>query len=123
MIFWNTTNIRSFERGLMFRHGDFIRPLTPSKVRIPLWNLRRDKVEPGQDLLLYRDGVLIDRLAEGLHVFWKGTGKIKWKAVDRREQVADVAGQEIMTSDKVTLRVNLIVTYLVEDAVKATAAS
>ena len=59
------------------------------------------------------------RLGEGLHVFWKGTGKVKWKTVDRREQVADVAGQEIMTSDKVTLRVNLIVTFLVTDVIRA----
>jgi len=81
------------------------------------------QVEPNEDVLLYRDGVLVDRLGEGLHVFWKGTGKVRWKAVDRREQVADVAGQEIMTSDKVTLRVNLIVTYLVSDVIKATQSS
>ena len=74
-----------------------------------------------EDVLLYRDGVLIDRLGEGLHVFWKGTGKVRYKAIDRREQVADVAGQEIMTADKVTLRVNLIVSYLVSDVVKAVA--
>src|SRR3954468_20656777 len=76
-------------------------------------------VGDNEDVLLYRDGVLIDRLGPGLHVFWKGTGKITWKTVDRREQVADVAGQEIMTSDKVTLRVNLLVTYVVTDAVRA----
>jgi regulator of protease activity HflC (stomatin/prohibitin superfamily) len=76
-------------------------------------------VNDHEDVLLYRDGVLIDRLRAGLHVFWKGTGKIAWKAIDRREQVADVAGQEIMTSDKVTLRVNLVVGYVVEDALKA----
>src|SRR5207244_2528287 len=81
------------------------------------------QVEPNEDVLRYRDGVLIDRLGEGLHVFFKGTGKVRWKAVDRREQVADVAGQEIMTSDKVTLRVNLIVTYVVADVVRATQAS
>ncbi len=81
------------------------------------------QVEASEDVLLYRDGVLIDRLSEGLHVFWKGTGKVRWKTIDRREQVADVAGQEIMTSDKVSLRVNLIVTYLVSDAVRATQAS
>ena len=75
-----------------------------------------------EDVLLYRDGVLIDTLAKGLHVFWKGTGKVTWKAIDRREQTADVAGQEIMTSDKVTLRVNLLVTYQVADAVKAVTA-
>ncbi len=76
-------------------------------------------VSAEEDVLLYRDGILVDRLAGGLHVFWKGTGKVTWKTIDRREQVADVAGQEIMTSDKVTLRVNLLVTWVVTDAVKA----
>jgi regulator of protease activity HflC (stomatin/prohibitin superfamily) len=76
-------------------------------------------VGDNEDVLLYRDGVLIDRLGPGLHVFWKGTGKITWKSIDRREQVADVAGQEIMTADKVTLRVNLLVTYVVTDALRA----
>ena len=80
-------------------------------------------VESTADVLLYRDGVLLDTLAPGLHVFWKGTGKVTWKAVDRREQVADVAGQEIITADKVSLRVNLVVTWLVADPVRAVSAS
>jgi regulator of protease activity HflC (stomatin/prohibitin superfamily) len=77
------------------------------------------QVEAGAVALLYRDGVLIDRLGEGLHVFWKGTGKVACKVVDLREQVADVAGQEIMTADKVSLRVNLMVTHQVSDPVRA----
>ncbi|HUO07338.1 MAG TPA: slipin family protein [Phycisphaerae bacterium] len=70
-------------------------------------------------VLMYRDGVLMEQLREGLHVFWKGTGKLAFKSVDLREQVADVAGQEIMTADKVTLRVNLVVTFQVADPVLA----
>lgn len=71
-------------------------------------------------VLLYQDGKLIDTLRQGIHVFWKNaTGKISWKAIDLREQVADVAGQEIITSDKVTLRVNLVVTYAVTDPIRA----
>jgi regulator of protease activity HflC (stomatin/prohibitin superfamily) len=73
--------------------------------------------------LLYRDGVLADTLGPGLHVFWKGAGRIHWNAVDLREQTADVAGQEIITSDKVTLRLNLVVTWQVADPVRAVAAS
>jgi regulator of protease activity HflC (stomatin/prohibitin superfamily) len=80
-------------------------------------------VPNNEDVLLYRDGVLVSALGPGLHVFWKGTGKTAWKAVDRREQVADVAGQEIITADKVTLRVNLVVTWQVADPVKAVTAS
>jgi hypothetical protein len=80
-------------------------------------------VEADSEALLYRDGVLIDRLGPGLHVFWKGTGKTRFLTVDRREQVADVAGQEIITADKVSLRVNLLVTWQVADAVRAVSAS
>ncbi len=70
--------------------------------------------------LLFRDGVLIEQLGQGLHVFWKGTGNVKPKTVDLREQVADVAGQEIITADKVTLRVNLVVTWMIADPILAT---
>jgi regulator of protease activity HflC (stomatin/prohibitin superfamily) len=80
------------------------------------------EVEAHEDVLLYRDGVLVEKLPQGRHVFWKGTGVLQFKTVDRREQVADVAGQEIITSDKVTLRVNLLVTYAVADPVKAVTA-
>lgn len=73
--------------------------------------------------LLFHDGVLIEQLREGLHVFWRGVGNIKWKALDLREQVADVAGQEIITADKVSLRVNLVVTWTIDDPVRATRTS
>ena len=43
-----------------------------------------------------------------------------WKEVDLRERVADVAGQEIMTADKVTLRLNLVVAWRITDPVAAT---
>jgi regulator of protease activity HflC (stomatin/prohibitin superfamily) len=76
-------------------------------------------VDEHEDVLLFKDGRLIETLGRGRHVFWKNVGKVTWKAVDRREQTADVAGQEIMTADKVTLRVNLLVVYQVSDAVKA----
>lgn len=80
-------------------------------------------VDATADALLYRDGVLLDTLAPGLHVFWKGTGKVTWRVVDRREQVADVAGQEIITADKVSVRANLVVTWQVADPVRAVTAS
>jgi regulator of protease activity HflC (stomatin/prohibitin superfamily) len=77
------------------------------------------RVEDAERLLVFRDGGLVEQVGAGLHVFWKQAGRVTWKAIDLREQVADVAGQEIMTADKVTLRVNLVVTYQVVDPVKA----
>jgi regulator of protease activity HflC (stomatin/prohibitin superfamily) len=77
------------------------------------------KIEDHAEGLVFLDGKLVERLPTGLHVFWKGKGQIVCKSIDRREQIADVAGQEIMTRDKVTLRVNLVVAFGVTDAVKA----
>jgi regulator of protease activity HflC (stomatin/prohibitin superfamily) len=77
------------------------------------------RVPTHERAMLFRDGELVGPLDAGLHIFWKDAGKITCKSVDLREQVADVAGQEIMTADKVTLRVNLVVTYQVTDPMAA----
>lgn len=75
-------------------------------------------VEDGHAGLYFKDGEFAGRLGPGTHVFWKGAAKVKLYHVDLREAVADVAGQEIMTADKVTLRLNAVVTYRVTDPVK-----
>lgn len=77
-------------------------------------------VDPNFEVLLLVNGVLRERLAPGRHVFWKAAGNLRVVSVDKREHTLDVARQEIMTSDKVTLRVNLAVTYQVADALEAT---
>jgi regulator of protease activity HflC (stomatin/prohibitin superfamily) len=77
-------------------------------------------VESHERLLVRRGGELIETLGAGRHAFWNRANVITWKAVDLREQVSDVAGQEIMTADKVTLRLNLVVAWKVADPVQAT---
>lgn len=72
-----------------------------------------------QEVLVFRDGRLADRVVGERYVYWARAGSISTVVVDRREQVLDVAGQEIMTQDKVTLRVHLVVTYRVTDAARA----
>ncbi|MCE9636695.1 MAG: slipin family protein [Planctomycetes bacterium] len=76
-------------------------------------------VPADHELLVFRDGRLIDRVVGERYVHWTRAGRVTTAVVDRREQVLDVAGQEIMTQDKVTLRVHLIVSYRVTDAVRA----
>jgi regulator of protease activity HflC (stomatin/prohibitin superfamily) len=76
-------------------------------------------IEAGRMGLLYRDGRIEVTLGAGTHAFWKGMGRVRLQIVDLREQVADVAGQEIMTADKVTLRLNAVVTYRVTDVATA----
>jgi len=77
------------------------------------------RVEAHERTLVFRDGDLVDQLGPGHYVFWRGGPAVTWKAVDLREQVADIQGQEILTADKVTLRLNLVVTHRVADPVRA----
>lgn len=69
--------------------------------------------------LLIVDGKLLRTLSSGLYVFWTFNRSIKVELVDTRVQSMEVSGQEILTSDKVTLRVNLSAAYQVCDPVKA----
>ena len=69
--------------------------------------------------LVFQDGRHVATLPPGVHAFWKGEALVRVLPVDLREQAADVSGQEIMTADKVTLRLNALVTYRVIDPVKA----
>lgn len=68
-------------------------------------------VEPHERLLVRRGGALVGTRGPGRHVFWSRGALITWKSIDLREQIADVGGQEIMTADKVTLRLNLVVSW------------
>jgi regulator of protease activity HflC (stomatin/prohibitin superfamily) len=49
----------------------------------------------------------------GQYVFFKQPQPITVRTVSLRENLLDISGQDIMTQDKVTLRLNLLVTYQV----------
>ena len=76
-------------------------------------------IEAGHAGLFFKDGRHEATLGPGAHALWKGMASARILDVDLREQVVDVAGQEIMTADKVTLRLNAVVTFKVADPLKA----
>lgn len=57
--------------------------------------------------LLFVDGKAQGLLQPGLHAFWKFNRELRAELVDLRIQSLEVAGQEILTKDKVALRINL----------------
>jgi regulator of protease activity HflC (stomatin/prohibitin superfamily) len=69
--------------------------------------------------LLIVDGTFAKLLDPGLHVFWKFQRTVKVEMIDRRVQTMEVSGQDILTKDKVSLRVNLTALWQVEDVIKA----
>ena len=77
------------------------------------------QVEQNQVALLKVDGRQREILRPGRYAYWSGLARFDTRKVDLREQVLDVSGQELMTADKVTLRLNAVVAYRVVDAVQA----
>jgi len=71
--------------------------------------------------LLIVDGQLAKVLEPGLHVFWKFQRSVKVDIMDRRVQALEVSGQDILTRDKVSLRVNLTALWQLLDFVTARA--
>ena len=103
-------------RNVRFEHEQFkviVRSTMASRL-LELCTVQRDHVG-----VLFVDGRYVDTLAPGEYAFWKGAAEAKVVSVDLRETMVDVSGQEIMTADKVTLRLNAVVTYKVVDARKA----
>jgi len=69
--------------------------------------------------LLIVDGELREVLKPGVTAYWKYQRSVKVELAELRLQAMEVAGQEILTRDKVSLRLNLTALWQVTDAVKA----
>jgi regulator of protease activity HflC (stomatin/prohibitin superfamily) len=99
----------------------FIHDELPVIVRSPYADRLLDvcRVERSAVGVLFYDGRYVETLSSGLYAFWRNTADAKVVELDLRETMLDMAGQEIMTADKVTLRMNAVVTYRVVDPRKA----
>ncbi len=67
------------------------------------------------------DGKRERMLKPGTYAFWKFTRAVDVELIDTRLQALEVSGQEILTKDKVALRVNLAATYRFADVEQALA--
>jgi hypothetical protein len=99
-------------RSIRFEHADL-----PIITRSALADRVLDvsTIEQGHQGVLFIDGKYVETLSPGRYAFWKNTAQVKTVTVDVRETMIDVVGQDIMTNDKVTLRMNAVATYRVVD--------
>ncbi len=71
--------------------------------------------------LEYESGQFTATLAPGRYAFWsRPEAKVEVAIVDMRLVQVAITGQELMTKDKVTLRLSITVEFAVEDAALAT---
>jgi regulator of protease activity HflC (stomatin/prohibitin superfamily) len=107
-------------RNVRFQHADFklvVRSPHAAQV-LDICTVERNHVG-----VSFQDGEYVETLPPGEYAFWRNVTASKVVEVDLREQTLDIAGQEIMTADKVSLRMNAVVTYRIIDAWQAVTVS
>ena len=68
--------------------------------------------------VLYFDNQVQKILEPGVYTYWNGPVNVKVACVDLRRKQIDITGQEMMTKDKITLRLNFVCHYHVTDPLK-----
>src|SRR6185369_6021577 len=92
-------------------------PEVPERLLAALARLGRESlvsfaaVEEGKRGLVYIDGRLVRELEAGTYGFWNAVSIPRIDVLEVRRQTVEVTGQEILTKDKVTLRVNISAVY------------
>ena len=76
-------------------------------------------VEQYEKGLKFRNGRFLQTLEPGRYRVRRIFVKERIEKVDMRDQLLTVAGQETMTADKVTVRLNVVAKYRVVDPIKA----
>jgi regulator of protease activity HflC (stomatin/prohibitin superfamily) len=80
-------------------------------------------VEPHEAALLIVDGEVKERLKPGRHAFWNVARTVRVAKVDLRPTPLEVTAQEILTKDRIAIRVTLTAFFRVLDPEKAVLAS
>ena len=119
------------DEALMLERMDTHQVRVPESVMNAVLQPRRGESVKGRDAILvvqvpaWHVGVLkIDGqtqalLSPGLSAYWKINHLVEAEVVDTRLQVMEVSGQEILTKDKVNLRLNLAANWRYRDVLQA----
>ena len=74
-------------------------------------------IPQGYQGLLYFDGVFKKQISSGAYFYWRGDVSVNVDLIDMRSTQIEILGQEILTADKVGLRINFVCNYQITDAV------
>ncbi len=86
--------------------------------KIPQIYYTKIEVAEYQKARLYFNQKLVRILDAGTYYFWRTSTKVDADVVDTRLTQMNITGQEILTADKVSLRINFVCNYRVTDYVK-----
>ena len=81
--------------------------------KIPLKYYKKVEVQPGELGILYYDNQVVKELQTGTYYYWVYAKDVVCRIVDLKIRPLEISGQEILTADRIGIRVNLMCTYRV----------
>ena len=87
-------------------------------VKLKLY-IRKFQVANFEKGLLFVNGSFVKEMTAGTYYFWNNAISVEIKNADTRQQQMEISGQELLTKDKATLRINFFVSYQIVDVLKA----
>lgn len=112
-LYWNVWNRYTVE--LL----DMRQPETAGEVskaclaQIPLKYYKKIEIQPGEVGILYYNNQVVKELETGTYYYWVYSRDVVCRIVDLKIRPLEITGQEILTADRIGVRVNLMCTYKV----------
>ncbi|TNJ64357.1 slipin family protein [Paenibacillus hemerocallicola] len=116
--FWNVLKRHTFIR-VDIRNPELPAGIDPAVVPKLGTYIQTFEVANHESGVLFYNHVRQRELPPGKHVFWKGPVSVSVAKADLRQQQLDMTGQEMMTEDKVTLRLNFVCQYKIVSPLRA----
>ena len=85
---------------------------------VPMKYYTEVRVGEGEVGLVYYDNVMQPPLSKGVYRFWNYNHIVTCTVIDMKQRELDILGQEILTKDKIGIRMNVACMYKVRDAVE-----
>lgn len=85
---------------------------------LPLKYYKKIEISPGEVGLLYFNNKLVETLSGGTYFYWTYAQDVMARVVDCKAKELEVTGQEILTQDRIGIRLNLVCSYQVSDPVR-----
>lgn len=102
----STENITGFERAVL-------------ESSVMLERVHRVVVPEGNQLIVFVNGSYQHTLSANTYYFWKNANVFNFRLVDLRTVTIDVQGQELLTKDKTSIRVNFSGQYKITNVQRA----
>ncbi len=112
-LYWNVW--RRYEVELL----DMRVPETAAQVskaclaQIPGKYYKKIEIQPGELGILYYDNQVVKELGTGTYYYWMYSKDVLCRVVDLKTRPLEITGQEILTADRIGIRINLMCTYKV----------